>query len=337
MLKTISVSRRVIQGTAVFILAMALSVTGCARKPRQKELALVTIAFQEWVGYGPFYLAKDKGFFEDEGIRLVVVDEQLDSARRDAFKRGMLDCEAGTIDQLVLKRAQEAPVVGVMEIDISYGGDGIVASENIKSVEDLAGKKVILARDDVGETFLAWVLREKGLSLDDVDIVAASPGGTAEAFLAGKGDAAVTWEPDLSRASERPGSHILITSRDKPGIIIDTLNVREDLVRDHPELVGKLMRAWFRALEYYGRDPAAASAVIAGYYGVTPDEYREQVKGLKWVGYGDQALLSDPKKLEEVFNGIAELKLAGRRISGLPDARGALESGPLKEIYEDRR
>ena len=310
---------------------------GCGKAAKEKQLTLVTIAFQEWVGYGLFYLARDKGFFEDEGIRLVVVDEQLDSARRDAFKRGMLDCEAGTMDQLVLKRAQETPVVCVMEIDMSYGGDGIVASGDIKSVEDLVGKKVILAEDDVGETFLSWVLREKGLSLDDVDIVAASPGETAEGFLAGKGDAAVTWEPDLSRASRRPGSHILITSRDKPGIIIDTLNVREDLVREYPELVGKLMRAWFRALEYYERDPGASSEVIAAYYGMGPDEYREQVKGLKWVGYGDQALLSDPEKLEKVFNGIAELKFAGKRIFSLPDARDALDAGPLKGTYEDRQ
>lgn len=58
----------------------------------------MTIAFQNWVGYSSFYPAQEKGFCKEEGIEFVFVDEQLDSARHDAFKQGMLDFEGGTID-----------------------------------------------------------------------------------------------------------------------------------------------------------------------------------------------------------------------------------------------
>ncbi|MFH1075218.1 MAG: hypothetical protein V1752_09045, partial [Candidatus Firestonebacteria bacterium] len=81
---------------AIFLFCIMLTATiaGCSQKPKVK-LTSVTIAFQEWVGYGPFYLAQEKGFCKEEGIELGFIDEQLDSARRDAFKQGMLDCEAG--------------------------------------------------------------------------------------------------------------------------------------------------------------------------------------------------------------------------------------------------
>ncbi|MCX5715157.1 MAG: ABC transporter substrate-binding protein, partial [Candidatus Omnitrophica bacterium] len=74
-----------------------LSCAGCRPKPKEARLTRVSIAFQNWVGYGPLYLAQEKGFFKDEGIELVFIDEQLDAARGDALRAGMLDCEAGTI------------------------------------------------------------------------------------------------------------------------------------------------------------------------------------------------------------------------------------------------
>ena len=72
------------------LLVMAGVFTGCNRKVKDSGPKRITIAFQSWVGYGLFYLARDKGFCADEGIDLIIVDEQLDSARADAFK-GFLD------------------------------------------------------------------------------------------------------------------------------------------------------------------------------------------------------------------------------------------------------
>ncbi|MFZ0034759.1 MAG: ABC transporter substrate-binding protein, partial [Sedimentisphaerales bacterium] len=225
-----------------FLLAIAL-FPGCGKKPQEQELTSITIAFQEWVGYGLFYLAQEKGFCKEEGIEIVFIDEQLDSARRDALKQGMLDCEAGTLDLLISKAAQDTPIVGVMEIDQSFGGDGIVAAGDIKKLEDLIGKKVALARDDVGETFISTLFYQNGLSLNNVIIVPKLPEEVSQAFLNGGADACVTWEPQLTEALKRPGSHILTSSKEHTGIIIDTLNVRRDLAENNPGLVKRLMRS----------------------------------------------------------------------------------------------
>lgn len=183
---------RIMKRTILLILVAFLFFAGCAKNIAEEKLKKINIAFHEWVGYGPLYLAADKGFFKDEGIELVFIDEQLDSARRDAFKREMLDSEAGTIDLLVSKRAEDTPIVAVMEIDISSGGDGIVATEDIKRIEDILGKRVALARDDVGETFISYIFHKKGLNMDDVTIIAKRPERVAQAFLDGEADAAVT-------------------------------------------------------------------------------------------------------------------------------------------------
>ena len=239
--------------TKITVICLAVTVlffTGCSRQPKEPELETINIAFQKWVGYGPLYLAQEKGLFKDEGMELIFIDESLDSARSNAFRRGMLDCEAGTIDLLVTKRSQDIPVVAVLEIDHSNGSDGIASRKDIQKVEDLIGKRIAFARDNVGETFLSYLFYKRGLSLDDITIIPRMPDDAWKALPEGAADAVVTWEPWLSKAAQMPNAHILISTKEEPSIIIDTLNVREDIVKDNPELVKKLMRGWFKATEY---------------------------------------------------------------------------------------
>jgi NitT/TauT family transport system substrate-binding protein len=310
---------------------------GCVKLPQEPKLISVNIAFQAWVGYGLFYLAQEKGFCKEEGIDLVFIDEQLDSARRDAFKAGMLDFEAGTIDLLVSKVAQATPVVAVMELDQSFGSDAIVASEDIKNLEDLVGKRLALSRDDVGETFISTLFYKKGLAFNNLIIVPEKPEKVARAFLNSEADACVTWEPQVAKALQRPGAHILTSTKEEPGIIIDTLNVRNDLVENNPELVKKVMRVWFKSLKYYREYALEASRIIAKYYKITPEQYKKQIEGLKWDDYEGQKYPAERQEWLEAFNAIAEVKLANNRISQKPDATKAINHTLLEKLYEDSK
>ena len=316
------------------LLAIAL-LPGCCKKVQEPELTSVTIAFPEWVGYGLFYLADEKGFFKKQGIKLVFLDKPLDSDRRDAFKQGTLDCEAGTIDLLITKAAQDTPIVAVMKIDRSFGSDGIVATKDIGKLEDLIGRKVALTRDDVGEIFLSALFHRKGLPLDKVIIVPKQPDEVWQAFVNNEADACITWEPRLTKALERPGSHVLTSTMEYPAIIIDSLNVRRCLVETEPVLVKKLMRGWFSALDFYKEDPNAASEIIAKHYNISPEEYRKQVKGLLWEGFVEQMYPAKYKEWVEVFNEIAEIKLANGRISRKPDDSMFLNHKLLENLYDD--
>jgi NitT/TauT family transport system substrate-binding protein len=317
----------------LFVIPM---MSGCTQPPEPK-LTPVTIAFQEWVGYGPFYLAQEKGFCKEEGIEFIFVDEKLDSARGNAFKQGMLDCEGGTIDLLISKAAQGIPIVAVMEIDQSFGSDAIVAAENIKTLEDLSSKRVALARDDVGETFISVLFYQKKLSFSNVVLVATKPEEAAQSFLEGKVDACVTWEPQVSEALKRPGAHIVVSSKEHPGIIIDTLNVRRNLVENNPKVVKGIMRAWFKSLTYYRLHPDEASAIIAKYYKISPEEYRKQVEGLTWEDCEQQKTHPEHQEWIETFDAIATVKIANGRISQKPDVSKFINRTLLEKLYENSK
>lgn len=296
----------------------------------------MTIALQSWVGYGPLYLAADKGFFAEQGLELVFVDEELDAARRDAFKAGMLDAEAGTIDLLVSKRALDTPVVAVAVIDFSLGGDAVVVAKEIRSLSDLLGKKVALARDDVGETLLSYLFHKAGLPFDKITIVPTAPDKAGKAFLDGKADATVTWEPWVTRALARPGAHILVSSKEEPGIIVDILSVREDILREKPQVVLKLLRGWYKAVEYYAAHPDEGSRIIAPRFQLSPEQYRKQVRGLHWLTR-EEALeqfgaAGNPGRLCKLFDTIALIKHKNGRIPRKPSAERALRPGALRSL-----
>ncbi len=326
----------------ILLLVSLLVVSACGRgEPAAQTVERMSIVVQTWVGYGPLYLAADKGFFAEEGLELAFVHEELDAARRDAFKAGMLDAEAGTVDQLVSKRAFGAPVVAVAELDISLGGDAIVADESIRRLSDLVGKRVAFARDDVGETFLAFLLHESGLSLEQITIVPKAPDKAAQAFLDGTVDAAVTWEPWVTKALARKGAHVLASTKDEPGIIVDVLNVREDIVRDNPLLVKKLVRGWYKAVAYYRAHPDEASGIIAPYFGLTPEQYRTAVGGLHWPTYeearADFGTQDRPGRLFALFDTIALIKQDSRRIPSSPGAAQAFRPHILQTLYDSEQ
>ena len=302
---------------------------------KEQQLKKINIAFQEWVGYGPFFLAQDKGFFKEEGIELEFIDEQLDSARRDAFKEGILDCEAGTLDILISKTAQDIPIQAIFEIDRSFGGDGIIAAENINSLKDLIGKKVAFARDDVGDILISYLFDKEGIPMNSITIIARSPEEVAQAFLDGEADAVVTWEPWLSKSLQRKGAHLLISTKDIPDIIVDTLNVRADIVKNDPTLIKGLMRAWFKALKYYKENPVEASTIIAKHYSITPAQYRKDVEKLRWTDYKEQNSPREWKEWASIFNEIADIKFKAGRITKKPDSEKILNTSLIKGIYSE--
>jgi len=112
----------------------------------------------------------------------------------------------------------------VLALDDSHGGDGMVAKKEIKTIKDLKGKTVAAQLGGGASYFwLAYVLGQNGLKLSDLKLVDMKAGDAGSAFVAGKVDAAVTWEPWLSKARETPFGHVLLSSDRTPGIIVDSL------------------------------------------------------------------------------------------------------------------
>lgn len=273
------------------VLVMALAGCGGQKTAEQKQpaasggeqkprLEKVRITLTTWAGYGPLFLARDKGFFKEEGLEDVeIVVIQGLAERKAALKGNKVDGMATTLDIESTLEAEGVPLKIVWALDDSYGGDGIVARKDIKSVADLKGKTVAL---DVGTTshfFLLNCLEKAGLSEKDIKISqAASAGEAGQAFVAGKVDAAVTWEPWLSRGVKEGNGNLIITSKETPGLIVDAVAFRRDFAESHPREMQAFVNALAKAMKYFEQNKEDAIKIMAKGLDMKPEGFLDGIR-----------------------------------------------------------
>jgi NitT/TauT family transport system substrate-binding protein len=247
----------------------------------------IKIGMSTWLGYAPLYLAKEKGFFQARGLDVEVVVIESPADRRAAFAADRIQGFATTVDTHVMTAAAEnpIPVKQVLALDDSHGGDGIVSKKEIKSIKDLKGKTVA-AQLGAGASYfwLNYVLSQNGLKLSDIKAVDMKAGDAGAAFVAGKVDAAVTWEPWLSRAKDTPFGHVLLASDKTPGIIVDSLAFKPDFLKRRGDDVKKIIAAWNEAVQFAQQNPQEADTIMAKFTGQKPEEFTKEKTGVRFYG-----------------------------------------------------
>ncbi|MEV7965915.1 ABC transporter substrate-binding protein [Sphaerisporangium sp. NPDC088356] len=151
------------------------------------------------------------------------------------------------------------------------GGVYLVVKPTINSAADLKGKKI--ATPQLGNTqdvALRFWLKDKGLKTDtkgggDVSIVPQENAQTLQTFATGDIDGAWVPEPFASRMIQESKGKILVTEADlwpNKQFVITHLIVRQQFLKEHPDLVKKLIEAHVESNAYIQSDPAGAKEAI---------------------------------------------------------------------------
>ncbi|MCG8350923.1 MAG: ABC transporter substrate-binding protein [Chloroflexales bacterium] len=302
--------------TAVVVL-LVLSIVGCGQAPSGDQAALpadstnanapadsrvatpapqpdagatLKIGYSTWVGYGPLFIARENQYYEQNGIQVELVKIEDPKLRFAALAAGQLDGLVSTLDALALYVKPELQLKAVLALDTSNGGDGIVATTDIASAADLKGKKVAFNPGSVSDFYINYVLQENGMSIEDVELVNMKQDDAGAAFVAGKVDAAVTWEPWLSRAKESPNGQILHDSSQTPGLIVDVLIFRQDVIEQRKTEVQGVIAGWMQAIEFYQANQNQAIEIMAEAVGgwlENPEDFASTLTGVQYYDAED--------------------------------------------------
>src|SRR4051812_40642568 len=102
----------------------------------------ITCIYAVWVGYGPIHLAKQLGYFKEEGIEVEeIIDDDMPNAIA-AMERGDIDCYLRTVGEyqgLGRRKTTQGIIIGT--IDLSTGGGGWGGDQKNKTVCGLQGEK----------------------------------------------------------------------------------------------------------------------------------------------------------------------------------------------------
>lgn len=271
--------------TALLVLSLLSLACGGAggesKVGNEAQVKTFRVATLTWVGYAPIYLAQEKGFFEGVKVELEKIEDT--PARRAALASGSVHGSVDILDSFTNGAAAGLPASVVLKLDDSMGGDGVVVRKSVGSIRDLRGKTVAYPPGLPSHFFLLALLDDAGMKISDVESRPMEADQAGAAFVSGSVDAAVTWEPWLTKASALPDGKILTTSRETPGLIVDVFTVRNDFLSEHPEVVRAFVQGWFKALDFWQTNPQEAIPILAKSMGLSDAELTQMAAGVRYA------------------------------------------------------
>lgn len=259
-------------------LAAAFLLTGASFASAET----IHLGLQPWLGYGPLWVAAEKGFFEQNGLDVELTTFNWDQDITAALASGSLDVTVAATNTVITYVNQGVDVKGFLILDVSYEADAILAGADIGSVADLAGRTVAYEAGTTSDLLINYALKEAGLSVADIQHV---PMGASEAGLAlisGQVDAAVTYEPYISAAlAQGEGHKVIYTAAQRPGLISDMMIATPAWLEANPEAAQGLIRAWDQSVEFIRANPEEGGAIIARAVGSPMEEFAPAFAGVR--------------------------------------------------------
>jgi NitT/TauT family transport system substrate-binding protein len=196
-------------------LALALGSTLAAAQSK----VTIAVGGSACLCYLPTVLARQLGEYEKAGLAVELVDLKGGSDALKAVLGGSADVVSGYFDHCVNLAAKKQELQSFVVYD-RYPGLVLVVSpkhtDEIKSIKDLAGKKVgVSAPGSSTDFFLKFLLKKNGLDPTSAAVIGVGLGATAVvAMQQGQIDAAVMLDPSVTvLQGEYPGLKILADTR----------------------------------------------------------------------------------------------------------------------------
>ncbi len=257
------------------------------------------IGVDNWIGYFPLCSREMRKRMRGADFALRCVDDKADyPARMQALKKGKLDFAVATVDSFILNAAPEGfPGSIVAVIDESRGGDAIVAQkarieslEALKKAEDI---KIAYTPQSPSEHLIKSVsvhfyipfLRSKKNWRKETD---GSP-AALKMLSDAKVEAAVLWEPDVSRALKDKRFVKILGTDDTSKLIVDVLVASRETLLDKPEVVRILLSNYFRVLKYYRENPEQLEKEVVEETGLDADNVKSMLDGVRWFSLTENA------------------------------------------------
>lgn len=307
-------------------LSAVLSVgvfAGCQKSTTEESKAVLRIGAQPYPLYSSIYVAKELGYLDEEFEKIGATYEWTD------FKSGPLVNEAvasGSQDigfmadlpaLLAKSSGQEIEIIG----NVAYGEKALAIlvgpDSDIKDPKQLKGKKVAYVKGSYAQHLLSLVLKNAGLTFDDIESVNLAAGDMPAALQGKQIDAAVLWEQFVSKLTSEGNARVLIDGTGiKKGNMV-TYAVKK-FSEKNPKVIEAYIKAGQRGSEYIKANPKEAAAAVADDFGVTPEVMleifnkltftqaltKEDIEEIKTVEkYAlDEKILSNEVNVDEFIN-----------------------------------
>jgi NitT/TauT family transport system substrate-binding protein len=270
---------------ALLILAATAPVP--AQAPRKKLTLAMAVTPPNLVHLPP-YLAKDLGYFKEEGLDVEIISFEGGIGSLRALLAGQADLALTSGDPPIVARAKGAPIRLVyasaprLDAVLTVQGD-------IKELKDLKGRKIgIQEPNGFADIFSRRVLIRAGLKPTDGDFISTSTAGRVPALFTGQVDTGVLHVEQAIRAIKRkPSLHNLINFWEVfPDALYQVFATSEKKLKEDPDAITGFVKAVMKATRFIYRNKEKTLDAAVEFTGYSREElapaYDQLVKGRVW-------------------------------------------------------
>ncbi|WP_375541358.1 ABC transporter substrate-binding protein [Paenibacillus sp. L3-i20] len=303
-------SNKSIKALTFTILAIMLVLAGCGgnsggngkseskveeeKSTEKVELQKVKVVL-DWspnTNHTGLYVARDKGFFKEQGLDVEIIQPGQDGADK-MVASGDVQFGVSYQESVTLARIADAPLVSIAAV-IQHNTSGFASpkEKGIDSPKKFEGKRYGGWGAPVEEAVIDSIMREEGADVGKVDIMSI---GDSDFFTAVKRDIDFAWiyyawtgvEAELR--GEEINMVYLTDYSDKLDYYTPVLVTNEELIQNSPELVKAFTVASAKGYQHAITNPEDAANILIK---AEPDLNADLVKASqKWLStrYQDDA------------------------------------------------
>ncbi len=239
--------------------------TGPARAAGEAALSEFRIGYQK---IGLIVVTRQQQLIEkqlaDRGVKVRWFEFQAGPPLLEALNAGSIDFGYTGDAPPIFSQAAGGNLVYTAAAAPSGEGEAILVKEAspIRTVADLKGRKVAVARGTSSHNLLVAALEKAGLRFSDITPVYLSPADAGSAFTGGSVDAWAIWDPYFAIAQARDATRVLTTSG-------QTLDVSGYFLANKPSR--RLIRRWCaRPCGRWNRAPPGRKRIAIRWRGRSP-------------------------------------------------------------------
>jgi sulfonate transport system substrate-binding protein len=245
----ISTMPRISRRAAAAIIALSALIGGHASAADAlKEIRL------DWATYNPVsMILKQRGLLEKEfakdGIAIVWVQSAGSNKALEYLNAGSIDFGSTAGSAALVARINGNPIKSIYVYSRPEWTALVTTKDSrIATVADLKGKRVAVTRGTDPHIFLVRALLDAGLSEKDISPVLLQHADGKTALIRGDVDAWAGLDPMMAQAEIEDGARLFF--RKPQANTWGILNVREQFLKDNPDVVRRVLATYEEARKY---------------------------------------------------------------------------------------
>ncbi len=291
------------------------SSTDSSKKSTEQKVSNINISYVKSPLNVPSIIEKKKNLFQDEfskdNIKVTFPEITEGSKMTEAVASGSLDfCNAIGATSVILAAANGVDIKIIGMYSRAPKAFTIMAKNpDIKSVEDLKGKKVVGPKGTILHQLLIGALKNKNMKVEDVQFINMGIPQGVSALMSGSADVALVAGPAVPQALEK-GAHIVTTGE---GILDATIVIaaRKDFLGNHMDIAKRYMDIHNKSLQFMKNNPEETYKLASEETQISVDKVKEMYN---WYDFNPKITEKDIKEIEKTQDFLTENGMLKKKV-----------------------